>query len=477
MKLVLILIISISSLSISKTYNFCSTCNLNNFNTAFSLLQPGDTLLIEDDTYNGGTYHENLKGNPNNYIFIIGNGNVIINGGYSAFQIRDWEYIRFENITFQNQTSNGFNVDDGGSVDSPTQYIQFHNCTFKDMQSTGNNDLLKLSGLDNFLISNCKFENGSPGGSGIDMVGCHSGTITQNSFTNMGSEAIQGKGGTSELYIERNYFNNAGARGINLGGSTGLEYFRPIDAKYEAKNLWVYSNIFIGSTAPLAFVNSVNVEITNNTFINPEKWIFRILQESVGERFIECGDNSIINNLFYVNEKINFTPVNIGPNTRPESFEISDNFFYNVSNSNWSPNLINPTKNYINIDPIIKSNYTDLDSTSNLVGKGKKVTLPKYDFNGKEFLNQRSIGAIEGGIEENTTNVNMNDEISFKIYNNLVELKSEDFIKSILIFDFNGKKINEFNIFNKNYKLELINKFNVIIIETEKYKYLKIIII
>lgn len=477
MKIILIIIIITSSLSFSKTYNFCSSCELNNFNTAFSLLQSGDTLLIAENTYNGGTYHENLKGNINNYIYIIGNGNVIINGGYSAFQITDWEYVRFENLTFQNQTSNGFNVDDGGTTDSPTQYIQFHNCTFKDMQSTGNNDLLKLSGLDNFLISNCTFENGSPGGSGIDMVGCHSGTITQNSFTNMGSEAIQGKGGTSELYIERNYFINAGNRGINLGGSTGLDFFRPIDAKYEAKNLWVYSNIFVGSMAPLAFVNSINIEIINNTFINPDKWIFRILQESVGERFIECGDNSIINNLFYVNENINFTPVNIGPNTRPESFEITDNFFYNLSNSNWSPNLINPSKNYMNIDPMINSDYTELDSTSNLVGKGKKVLLPKYDFNSKEFLNFRSIGAVEGGIEETSTNVKKKDDIEFNILNNIVELKNKEFIKSILIYDINGKKINEINLFNKLYKFELNNKFNAIIIETEKNKYFKIIII
>jgi len=58
---------------------------------------------------------------------------------------------------------------------------------------SGNNDLLKLSGLDYFEIRNCEFRNGAEGGSGIDMVSCHHGIIQGNHFENLGSNSIQCK--------------------------------------------------------------------------------------------------------------------------------------------------------------------------------------------------------------------------------------------------------------------------------------------
>jgi len=41
---------------------------------------------------------------------------------------------------------------------------------------------------------------------------------------------VQAKGGTSEVVIQACTFLGAGQRAINVGGSTGLEFFRPRDA-------------------------------------------------------------------------------------------------------------------------------------------------------------------------------------------------------------------------------------------------------
>jgi len=105
-------------------------------------------------------------------------------------------------------------------------------------------ELKKL--LDSFSVSNCLFLNGSPGGSGIDMVGCHHGTFEGNRFEHMGANAVQAKGGTSDITIQRNFFKDGGQRSLNLGGSTGLQFFRPDTAHYEAADLRVYANIFVG---------------------------------------------------------------------------------------------------------------------------------------------------------------------------------------------------------------------------------------
>ena len=242
----------------------------------------------------------------------------IVQGGSNAVQLSDPAYLHLEGFVFQQQTGNGFNTDDGGSYDTPAHHLRFVQCTFRDMAASGNNDLLKLSGLDHFEIRQCTFLNGAAGGSGVDMVGCHYGVIAGNFFENMGSNAIQCKGGTEYIRIEGNWFENAGQRTLNLGGSTGLAFFRPDTAHFEAANLQVYANVFIGSWAPIAYVGSVYVEVANNTFYKPQNWVVRILQETVDpERFVECGDNTFVNNIIYLGNSIS-TETNIGPNTRPD---------------------------------------------------------------------------------------------------------------------------------------------------------------
>lgn len=48
------------------------------------------------------------------------------------------------------------------------------------------------------------------------------------------------------------FFDRTGGRGLNLGGSTGLPYFRPSVGDYEATRLLVAGNRFYGCQAPVA---------------------------------------------------------------------------------------------------------------------------------------------------------------------------------------------------------------------------------
>lgn len=447
----------------SNTYNMCQNCEINSLNKAFNVLKAGDTLSIENGTYSGGQSTSNMKGSNNQFILIIGNNkdSVIIESGNSAMQLSDCEFIRFENITFTKQNLNGVNIDDAGTYDTPTHHIQFVNCIFSEMQSTGNNDLLKLSGLEDFLIQKSQFINGANGGSGIDMVGCHSGTITENEFTNMGSNSIQNKGGTENIYITKNKFTNGGARAINIGGSTGLEYFRPLDAEFESARIKVHSNIFIGSETPFAFVGTTDSEVINNTIIFPNKWIFRILQESTDERFVQCSNNRLYNNIFLVNSQISFSPINIGSNTLPKTFEFSNNLFYNIDNSDWLPDL--PTENidFLNEDPVIDLETLKINKESNIKNSGLNVAEPKYDFYNNEFLLSRSIGAEE--ISEIMNSVKVDDNITIKFNNNLLSIESPNIMKNITIYDLLGRKIQ--SITPNNYAIEIELKNNIYLLE------------
>lgn len=390
---------------------------------AIAAVQPGDTIEIHAGSYSGGLFFANLKGTPAQWITIRGRAGetVIFQGGNNALQLTDPAYLHFKNLIFQQQTGNGFNTDDGGSYDTPAQHLIFEKCTFRDMAVSGNNDLLKLSGLDDFEIRNCTFLNGAAGGSGIDMVGCHRGLILGNYFENMGSNAIQAKGGTEHIRIEANFFKNCGQRTLNLGGSTGLAFFRPDTAHFEAANLQVYSNIIVGSVAAVAYVGSVNVEVVNNTIYLPEKWVLRILQETVDPaRFLECGDNSFVNNIVVRNAGLS-TETNIGPNTRPQSFSFSNNLWYHLSNSNWGgpsipvadPNML------INQDPLLNNPVGGdfhLPANSPAVGAGLTVSEPMLDFYRKGFGSARSIGAAEGLPVSGT--VSQPDDKLFRVFPN-----------------------------------------------------------
>ena len=382
-----------------------------NLALAVAVVQPGDTIVVHAGTYPGGLYFSNLQGTASQWITIRSapGETVIFEGGGNAIQLSDPAYLRLEGLIFQHQTGNGFNTDDGGTYDSPAHHVVFDGCIFRDISATGNNDLLKLSGLDSFVVRNCQFLNGSAGGSGADMVGCHSGVFENNYFENQGSNCIQAKGGTAWIRIEGNFFKDGGQRALNLGGSTGLQFFRPDTAHYEAAYLQVYANIFVGSWAPIAYTGSVHVEVVNNTFYQPEIWVIRILQETVDPtRFLECGDNSFINNIIYLDHNLN-TETNIGSNTRPETFLFSNNLWYNATLPNWTgPDIPTPDPNQmLNLDPLFLDPANDdfsISTGSPAAGAGLTVPDPQLDFLEQLYGMPRSAGAVEAspavGLEE-----------------------------------------------------------------------------
>lgn len=359
---------------------------------------PGDTILIYAGTYNNGDFIANLKGNANAWITIKAAPAelVVFKGGSQAFQMSDPEYVHIKDLVFEMQTANGVNIDDAGSFDTPAKYLIIENCHWKSMSATGNNDELKLSGVDNFIVRNCTFSNGSPGGSLIDMVGCHQGLFENNVFTNGGSNCIQAKGGSKDITIFRNKFVNGGQRAINVGGSTGLQFFRPPGANTEASSIFVHSNIFIGSFAPLAFVGAVNCEAINNTIIEPDSWAVRILQENTEPGMLPCGNNTIKNNIF-VFGNTGKPAFNIGGNTSPQSFICSNNLWFNPDNTSWSgPNTpVSEPGIILNQDPLFIDTSFHISKDSPAASKGENVILPVLDFFGFDFKASRSIGAVE----------------------------------------------------------------------------------
>ena len=427
----------------------------------------GDILLFQSQIFDDGTqFLYDINGSIDQPIVLksmVQHG-AIFQGGSEAIHLTRCTNIEINGFVFEQQTSNGVNIDDGGDYANVSKHITIRNNIFRDMNASGNNDLLKMSGVDSFLIEQCQFINGGAGGSGVDFVGCHYGVVQDNNFDNSGTSGIQNKGGSQFIRIQRNIFRNISQRALNLGGSTGLIFFRPplpnpiVDA-FEAADLDVFSNIFIGCWAPIAYVGAVRVNVSNNTFYQPENWVMRILQETTEPGFLPCGDNTFNNNIIYLPSDL--TEVNIGPNTNPSSFTISNNLWFNASSNSWTPSLPVMDPNQIISNPLfVDANIEDyhIESISPAIASGLYQSNIVGDYDKNLYLNPPSIGAYEGDPSTTQTHIEI-QATGINIYpnpsNNSVKLDGDFTDADIYILDESGNVIQDLTNINAPYTIEL----------------------
>lgn len=396
---------------IANTLNVGADKTYPTIQSAIIQTQPGDTVLIHPGTYTTSTYIVEKSGTFGVDIVIRGvaQTSVIIEGPSSSMQFVDCSNITVENLTMRGQKGNALMFDDGGTYDSPSRFISVRDIVFEDMEgaSNVNTNFLKMAGVDDFSIEHCRFTNGPVNSLGIDLVGCHDGQILSCDIRGTSSGGIQMKGGSFNITVFGNTFAGCGDRSINIGGNTGLPYFRPLNATFEASEIRVYSNSFFEGRSAISFAGAVRSEVVNNTIVDPISWPFRILQESVDTgRFEPCGSNVIVNNIIFYRDGLN-AHFNIGPNTAPETFSVSNNLWYNSdvpSKSNPDISPIVETESVYGLDPLLTHIAYDhsVQAGSPAIGKGSSQHAPEFDLTNKRFASPPSIGAYEGAT---TTNV------------------------------------------------------------------------
>jgi hypothetical protein len=311
------------------------------FRAALEQLTPGTVLLLEPGTYEGGVSVHDAAGTEQAPIVIQGaepNHPPVFKNGGTALHLSDCRYVTLRNLRVEGFPGNGINVDDGGSFETPSHHIVVENLTILETGPKGNHDALKMSGVDHFTVRKCRFE--AWGGSGIDMVGCHHGVVEDCTFTGRDGfsqdNAVQLKGGTEDVLVQCCLFTNAGQRCVNLGGSTGLQFFRPKVEDYEAKNITVAGNRFVGSMTPVAWVTADGGHVHHNTIILPDKWALRILQETSDPRFKPCHGGLFEHNLIIFDSRVQIF-VNVGPRTAPETFVLHHNAWCDIEGSRVPP--------------------------------------------------------------------------------------------------------------------------------------------
>jgi hypothetical protein len=295
--------------------------------------RPGTTILVAPGKYRGGL-SARLSGTKEEPIVVAGadaKDPPVIEGGGGGLHFRSPAHVELRDLVVAGATGNGINIDDGGSVDTPAQHVLLKGVVVRDVGPNGNRDGIKLSGLNDFRVEGCRVERWGSGGSAIDMVGCQRGVIAGSTFIDArGDQAngVQAKGGSSDIVVQRCRFERAGGRAVNVGGSTGLDYFRPAVGDFEAKTITVEDCEFLLGGSAIAFVGVDGAIVRHNTIYRPGRWAIRILQENTDARFVPSRRGVFENNVvaFRAAEVREF--VNIGPNTAPETFEFRGNVWH-----------------------------------------------------------------------------------------------------------------------------------------------------
>lgn len=307
--------------------------------------KPGTKILLASGEYGGGFLFANLRGEAGRPIVLAADDSQnppVFSKAKVGIHFTNPAYLEVYGLVFEKLSDNGLNLDDGGTVRPGTDgphHVLLRGLRSRDIGSNGNQDGIKLSGLDDFRVEDCVIERwGTGGGSAIDMVGCHRGVITGCTIRHQTPEppnctGVQSKGGSSEIAVLRNRFESAGGRAVNIGGSTGRPFFRPpLDTDtghYEAKAIRVEGNTFIGATAPVAFVGVDGATVRFNTIENPGRWALRILQENRAADFIACRNGVFSDNvIIFESTRWGSGGVNIGAGTEPGTFTFARNWWW-----------------------------------------------------------------------------------------------------------------------------------------------------
>ncbi len=385
---------------------------------AAGLASPGMAVRIHAGTYAADNYIANLAGTSDAPIWIggaPGEDRPVIEGGGEGLHFSTVRWLVVHDLEVRNASGNGINTDDGEAYDDPdaTRYVVFRNLFIHDIGAGGNQDCLKLSGVDDYWVLDSEFARCGGGGSGsaIDHVGCHHGLVARNLFRDLqdAGNAVQCKGGSEDIEIRANVMVDPGQRGVNMGGSTGFEFFRPplseTEPNAEARDIRVIANYIRGGTAPLAFVGCDGCLAANNTIVDPENWILRILQETMTDppyTFVPARNGRLVNNLVYFSRAGISTWVNIGGDTDPETFAFTANLWYAHDDPGQSDPAsalpVPETGGLYGQDPLLvdPSSSAEIDPGSPAVGAGTPLGELEADAFDHCWADPPSIGAHEG---------------------------------------------------------------------------------
>ncbi len=346
---------------------------------------PGRQVILLAGTYGPLGSFAGLQGTASNPIKIVGEGTVTVSGGSTGLSLQDPRHVVLENIAVQNTSIHGMNIDDGGSYDTPAGPLILRNIRIRNAGTGGNVDCLKMSGVDQFYIDQSEFSNCNAGET-IDMVGCHNGIVTRSYFHDTPAHGLQTKGGSSDILIHGNVFRAIAGHSLQMGGSTGDPYVRPLNAPYEGERIRAVANLVLqAGQASFNFQACNECVALHNTVVGPGRYLIRILGggRDTGP-IIRSRNGHVVNNIIQGQVTAGIVNVDSGGNAEPGTFQFANNLWYQINyNGNPGGGVPAETGAIIGQDPQfvnLAGGEYGIQPTSPAVNRGR-ITDPSWSPN------------------------------------------------------------------------------------------------
>ncbi len=430
---------------------------------AISDTSPGDAIYVHEGEYlnepSPGGYP--MYGAPGQYVYLMGapgESKPVFSGSATAsfvsmtggenpphhFVLKDLIYRKAEPTV----GSHCINIYGANQYSPNVHNVIVDGCEF--YQQARYSEMIKMAGVDSFVIKNCIMNASNASVIGMAGVGCHDGEVYNCRVDSCLQSGIQFKGGSSEIVIRNNVVNMAYFTGINCGGDSDTEVFRPPlnemeEPAYEARGIHVYSNLIIDVAAPIAFDTARNCKAYNNLIVVTDKTRSPSgLESTYGLLWVrhsghyDCPspsrDNLLANNIFYFREKEPYYPnvfwqLSVGDEgDYSDTHEFYNNLWYCFEDStkSWASWNMDGQVDYpivrnnvFSRDPMIQTDPdTGLPVAINSVilgGRGVPVSPPdgfEYrDFFGEEYSYPPPIGPFNLSYEPGAPPTSVNEKV------------------------------------------------------------------
>ena len=129
---------------------------------------PGTVIELAPGTYERGLHAAEVRGAPGRPVVVrSADPNHPAVFERANVQFSDPAYLVLEHFVVRSAPSNGLNIDDGGSRETPAHHLVLRGLVIEGTGPDGNKDGIKLSGVDDLLVERCTVRSwGGGGGSG-----------------------------------------------------------------------------------------------------------------------------------------------------------------------------------------------------------------------------------------------------------------------------------------------------------------------
>jgi hypothetical protein len=255
---------------------------------AQAALTAGTQIIVAPGTYPPASL-DTLAGTMAQPILITAQPGAIIDGvdsTVSGLYIAGSTFVVVDGLRLEN-VDHGVYID-GSTVGGTTGAI-IRNVTVESAAADG----IKVFWVDNVYVEDNTVL--SAPHVGIDLLGCHGGTVARNQLagTRWNIEALDG---TTNFLIQGNQLGLAGQAALFVGGQDA-SYVRG-NAIYQTTGIQVVANVLqAGVNAAITLDDALDTTITHNTFVSPSNELLEFTHDNVtqttGPSMVTFSDNLI----------------------------------------------------------------------------------------------------------------------------------------------------------------------------------------